>query len=45
VPLSLAEDIRAGQIHFAEFLYEEEIRPNRAPTGPALTIPPDYQTD
>jgi len=45
VPPNFAEDNRAGHIHLAEFLYEEEIRPNGGPTGPALTIPPDYQTD
>ena len=45
VPPNLVEDIRAGHFHLAEFLYEEEIRPDGVPTGPALTIPPDYQTD
>jgi len=45
VPPNLANDIRVGHIHLAEFLYEEEIRPDGLPTGPALTIPPEYQTD
>jgi hypothetical protein len=31
VPPNLAEDIRSGHIHLAEFLYGEEIHPDASP--------------
>jgi hypothetical protein len=45
VPPNLSEDIHAGYIPLGEFLHEEEILSTGVLNGPALTIPPDYQTD
>ena len=44
VPPDLAKDIRAGHIHLGEFLHQQEMRASGVPTGPTLSIPPDYQS-